>query len=330
MRISRRGVIGLPLSALAAGKAWGQLVEKDPYDLRTGEYTWHPESSPSGPLAIIVSLPEQLVFVYRNGVEIAASTCSTGKPGHSTPAGVFTILQKDKNHHSSTYDDAPMPNMNRLTWSGIALHAGNLPGYPASHGCVRLPFQFSTLLFGVTHVGTPVIIANKATQPASVTHPGMVLGNYAENEFDTVTGHLAQKTVPAPTHEENKVPPVAVVISAADGQAYLFENGAEVMQAKAVIADPGKPLGTHAFVLEGAHDGSKGMKWQAVAFNHDRIGGDVGDSTDVISRVKAMPDFVAAMQKVMHPGLTLVLTDQPSGPGTRTAGDFVILNQAPT
>ncbi len=74
---------------------------------------------------------------YRNGVRIAVSTCSTGKKGHETPTGVFTILEKDKDHHSSTYNNAPMPNMNRLTWSGVALHAGNLPGYPASHGCVR-------------------------------------------------------------------------------------------------------------------------------------------------------------------------------------------------
>ena len=120
-------------------------------------------------------IPEQRVYVYRNGVEIAVSTCSTGKPGHSTPTGVFTILQKDKNHHSSTYNDAPMPNMERLTWSGIALHAGQLPGYPASHGCVRLPIEFSQKLFTVTHLGTPVIIANAASAPADVVHPGQVL-----------------------------------------------------------------------------------------------------------------------------------------------------------
>ena len=113
-------------------------------DLKPGDYTWHPERSPSGPLAIVVSLPDQLVHVYRNGIRIAVSTCSTGKPGHSTPTGVFTILQKDKHHHSSTYNNAPMPNMNRLTWSGVALHAGNLPGYPASHGCVRCRWNSPT------------------------------------------------------------------------------------------------------------------------------------------------------------------------------------------
>ncbi len=159
--------------------------------LKPGEFTWHPELSPDGPVAIIVSLPEQRVHVYRNGVEIAVSTCSTGKPGHETPTGVFTILEKDRNHHSSTYNDAPMPNMNRLTWSGIALHAGQLPGYPASHGCVRLPLEFSKLLFTVTHLGTPVIIANAHSEPADIVHPGQVLTADAETEFASVADSKA-------------------------------------------------------------------------------------------------------------------------------------------
>ena len=143
--------------------------------MEPGDFTWHPERSPDGPVSIIVSIDEQRVYVYRNGIRIAVSTCSTGKKGHSTPTGVFTILQKDKNHKSSTYNNAPMPNMNRLTWSGIALHAGQLPGYPASHGCVRLPVKFSQLLFTVTHLGTPVILANSHSDPKQVVHPGMVL-----------------------------------------------------------------------------------------------------------------------------------------------------------
>ena len=106
---------------------------------------------------------EQRVHVYRNGIRIAVSTCSTGKPGPRHADRRFHVLQKDKDHRSSTYNNAPMPNTNRLTWDGIALHAGNLPGYPASHGCVRLPLEFSALLFEVTHLGTPVIIADDTT-----------------------------------------------------------------------------------------------------------------------------------------------------------------------
>jgi hypothetical protein len=105
--------------------------------LKTGDYVWKPAASPAGPVVIIVSIPEQTLYVYRNGVRIGRSTVSTGKSGHRTPTGVFTILQKNEKHTSSIYKGASMPYMQRLTWTGVALHAGNLPGYPASHGCVR-------------------------------------------------------------------------------------------------------------------------------------------------------------------------------------------------
>ena len=128
-RTALRRLVMLGLAPLTAAplRALAEAV-REVHALKPGEFTWHPERSPKGPVAVIVSVPEQLVHVYRNGVRIAVSTCSTGKPGHETPTGVFTVLEKDKNHHSSTYNNAPMPNMNRLTWGGIALHAGQLPG----------------------------------------------------------------------------------------------------------------------------------------------------------------------------------------------------------
>src|SRR5262249_52915840 len=106
--------------------------------LEPGQFVWRPKRSPDGPVAVVVSIPKQLVFVYRNGILIGVSSCSTGKPGHPTPIGVFTVLEKAKRHTSSKYDE-PMPDMERLTWQGIALHVGELPGYPSSHGCVHLP-----------------------------------------------------------------------------------------------------------------------------------------------------------------------------------------------
>jgi lipoprotein-anchoring transpeptidase ErfK/SrfK len=159
------GRVAVATVALPFGPALAQRVDKDAEQLQNGEFDWSPDRSPSGPIIAIVSLPDQRVHVYRNGVRIAASSCSTGKLGHLTPTGVFKILQKDKNHHSSTYNNAPMPYMNRLTWSGIALHAGQLPGYPASHGCVRLPKEFAELLFGVTKLGMTVVIADDKSQP---------------------------------------------------------------------------------------------------------------------------------------------------------------------
>lgn len=179
---------------MGVGSTIGQGVVKEIHDLRPGEFTWHPERSPKGPVAAIVSIPEQRVHVYRNGIRIAVSTCSTGKSGHATPTGVFVVLQKDRHHRSSTYNNAPMPNMNRLTWSGIALHAGNLPGYPASHGCVRLPFEFSANLFGITHLGTPVIISGSRSDPWELVHPGLVLGDGAEASMKKRSQHSRAKS----------------------------------------------------------------------------------------------------------------------------------------
>lgn len=140
--------------------------------LEPGEYEWNPEVSASGPLVIVVSLPEQMAHVYRGGVRIARSTISSGKPGHETPTGVFPILQKRREHYSNLYDNAPMPFMQRLTWDGIALHGGRIPGYPASHGCVRLPHAFAEKLFELTDRDVNVVVADATSHSLAVVHPG--------------------------------------------------------------------------------------------------------------------------------------------------------------
>ena len=142
----------------------------EPEKLKAGQWVWAPELAPHGPLLVYVDLTRQLASVYRNGVRMAVTTISSGKPGHDTPTGVFTILQKDANHHSSKYNNAPMPYQERLTWDGVALHAGGLPGYPESHGCVHLPLQFAKLLFGIESLGGTVIIAGGHQDP--VKRPG--------------------------------------------------------------------------------------------------------------------------------------------------------------
>jgi hypothetical protein len=317
--------LGIALWHWAPHVSFAQLVEEIS-ELKPGQFTWHPERSPEGPVAIIVSLPDQLVHVYRNGIRIAVSTCSTGKAGHTTPTGVFTILQKDRNHHSSTYNNAPMPNMNRLTWSGVALHAGQLPGYPASHGCVRLPLEFSKLLFTVTHVGTPVIIANAHSQPAAVTHPGLVLAQYAETEFDEAEAKLQNKQVPAADAETASA--TSVIVSGADQAIIILENGETVAEGKAFIKDPTQPLGSHVFILSGTDDGRQGLSWHAIGYTTAADGRLAPPDEAVIKRISGEPSVIDAMKARMHQGLVLVLTDLPSHPDTRTGKDFVILNQA--
>src|SRR3984893_11446675 len=140
--------------------------------LKKGEFLWMGEAVTTGPVVMVVSITEQRGYVYRNGILIGATTVSTGRPGHLTPTGVFTVLQKQKEHRSTIYDGAPMPYMERLTWGGVALHAGGLPGYPESHGCIHLPSEFARLLFEISPNGMTVVIGSDATAPERVAHPG--------------------------------------------------------------------------------------------------------------------------------------------------------------
>ena len=127
-----------------------------------------------GPLQIVVSKDQQELKVYDGGVVVATSRVSTGKAGHATPTGIFSILEKKRTHFSNIYDSAPMPFMQRLTWSGIALHAsGSVPSYPASHGCVRMPNAFAKTLFSVTRRGAHVLISDRELVPQRIVHAAL-------------------------------------------------------------------------------------------------------------------------------------------------------------
>ena len=143
-----------------------EAAAADPSSLRPGEFVWQPERAAAGPVEIVVSLPLQRAYIYRGDTLIGVTTVSTGRKGHETPTGSFEILQKRKRHFSNLYNNAPMPFMQRLTWDGIALHAGEIPDRPASHGCVRLPLAFASHLFGATQLGATVHILPYAPAPA--------------------------------------------------------------------------------------------------------------------------------------------------------------------
>jgi hypothetical protein len=127
---------------------------------------------PAGePIMAIVSLSNQRVTIYDADGWILRAPVSSGQTGYETPAGVYSVIQKEEEHHSNLYDDASMPFMQRITWSGIALHAGPLPGYPASHGCVRIPYEFAQRLFDTTKIGMRVIVARNDVRPVEIDHP---------------------------------------------------------------------------------------------------------------------------------------------------------------
>src|SRR5262245_60846867 len=126
---------------------------------------------PQGPLIIAVSINKQQLKVYDANGLFTQAPVSSGMKGHATPMGVFSVIQKQKFHRSNIYSDAPMPFMQRITWSGIALHAGVLPGHPASHGCIRMPPGFAVKMYGLTRIGARVLVTPGEVAPSGFTHP---------------------------------------------------------------------------------------------------------------------------------------------------------------
>jgi hypothetical protein len=161
-RITLLALMVLALSASAQAKS-REARESDDFS--------RPVSGP--PVMAIVALSEQHVTIYDAEGKLLRAPVSTGQTGYETPAGIYSILEKNREHYSNLYDDASMPFMQRITWSGIALHAGQLPGYPASHGCIRLPMAFAERLFGITKLGLRVVIVRDDMRPISFAHPAL-------------------------------------------------------------------------------------------------------------------------------------------------------------
>ena len=305
----------------AADPFWGakasRPAETDPAALKPGEFVWDASAVPAGPIVVVVSLPEQRAYVYRNGIRVGVSTVSTGKPGHRTPTGIFTVLQKDKEHHSKTYNNAAMPYTERLTWDGVALHAGGLPGYPSSHGCVHLPSEFAELLFGISPMGMTVVIANEHTEPADVVHPAVLA------PVDPKTGQEVE--VPRLSADEafrwqpEKAPagPLSILISGADQRALVYRNAVEIGRAKIAVQQPDAPLGTHAFImLEGAGQGTSPIAAEAPAHRWVAVGlpGHAGEDKQpldpaAVKRVRMPPAFTTVVYAALAPGTSLLVTD---------------------
>jgi len=158
-------------------KARQRQNQRNKATARRAAPAWRSDKSLNGPVQLVLSLPRQRLTVYKAGQKVATSRVSTGRRGYRTPTGVFSIIQKHRRHYSNLYGGAPMPFMQRITWSGVALHAGLLPGYPASHGCIRLPHSFARQLYGYTKLGAHVIVTQSATEPIEISHPALLQPN---------------------------------------------------------------------------------------------------------------------------------------------------------
>ena len=290
-----------------------------PARLKPGEYLWVPEVSPQGPIVLVVSLPEQLAYVYRNGVIIGASTISTGKKGHRTPTGVFTILQKKEDHYSNLYNAAPMPYMQRLTWDGIAIHAGRLPGYPASHGCVRLPYEFARKLFAETKTGLTVVVSDEKVFPDDVAHPGLVAPVNASgtpvNGPSLVNG-LAWQPEAAPEG------PVTILLTNEDQRIRVFRNGVEIGHAPFTLMDKHRKITLHVLTrleLSGAEptDPATGRpipRWLEVSGKEENT----VSTAELLAVFSIPPEFLTDLATVVGPGTTLVITQPAASTSTRT------------
>lgn len=291
---------------------WGakQAVAFDtPSDaLKNGEFTWAPEVAPSGPITVLVSLDEQRAYTYRNGIQIGTATVSTGKPGHTTPTGVFTTKLKDKNHHSSIYHNAAMPYTQRFTNDGVALHAGGIPGYPESHGCVHLPSEFARLLFDASPLGMTVVVANHKTSPDIVNHPPFLApitdkGKIADNQrlFQNESFHWAP--------EKSPDGPLSLVVSRADSRMVVLRNGVEIGRAKVHFKQAGKPVGTHVFVAHESY--AHKPQWIAVGMIGHLDDAKTVPDAEAVQRIVFPNDFRELLTPQIKSGTTMMITDAP-------------------
>lgn len=289
------GMLGSSVaSAQQVGAGSGSVIETV-QGLEPGEYVWAPEIAPRGPLLLIVNLTTQRTVLFRNGVPIGASTVSTGRPGYSTPTGVFTILQKRVEHYSSTYDNAPMPYMQRLTWRGVALHAGQLPGYPASHGCIRLPIEFAKLLYAVTGLGMTVVITDEAATPRIASPPLIAQG----------TGLASWKPDGIEWHPERSPSgPLSIVVSASDKRAIVLRNGVIIGSTPVEVTGP--VTGTWAYALREI-DPEGTQHWIRLSLAKEPAS-DQSVPREEWQRFRAPEPFRRAVAAIVEPGTTIVVT----------------------
>jgi hypothetical protein len=261
-----------------------------------------PQETPKGPLQIIISIADQRVSLYDNGILIVRSSVSTGVRRHPTPLGVFSVIEKERWHRSNLYSAAPMPYMQRITWSGIALHAGVLPGYPASHGCIRLTNDFAIRLWHLMKRGTRVIIARQNVVPVEIANLHLFVSKLktasgsAENRAIAVgDGNKTAAATQAPLMSNvdtqviadsqvassassgatpQKVIPISVFVSRKLSRLFVRQGFAPLFDVAVKIQNPEEPLGTHVFtVIEPENEGTA-VRWSVVSIPQESTAAD--------------------------------------------------------
>ena len=197
----------------------GTQKPPDTAELKPNEYIWNPDASPTGAVGIIIDLTHQALSVYRDGKLIGRTTVTTGIKSHPTSAGTYTILTKNKTFHSEKYHEASMPFMERLTWDGMAIHGGNNPGKPSSHGCIHVPLDFAEKLYGITDKGDTVLISDLKEAPGDTVNPGLVPHQTPEPAPDPKSPYKVPRGGPAPKDVSPEATPIPVSTPAPDSSA---------------------------------------------------------------------------------------------------------------
>src|ERR1700726_2895714 len=294
-----------------------------------------PEDARKGPLQIIISIADQRVSLFDNGALIARSSVSTGTQGHPTPLGVVSVISKERWHRSNIYSAAPMPYMQRITWSGIALHAGVVPGHPASHGCIRLKNDFAVRLWHLTKRGTHVIIAHGDVQPVEITNPHLFQPKAASgsSEFQTATvatksigtaaatqGSLVSNaetpeaaslqvpgSVPAASAPK-KIVSISIFVSRKLSKLFVRQGFTPLFDVPVKIENPEEPLGTHVFTAMEFQNEGTAIRWTVVSIPEEfpRMSEGAPKERDVPARQTALsvplPDKAnAALDRIEIP-----------------------------
>lgn len=303
---------------LARAQARSQHKRRSAYPIAPGRSFWLPELSPAGPVVAVVNLYTQHAQIYRNGIAIGYTSVSTGKRGYGTPTGRFQVLEKRRFHRSSTYGNAPMPWMVRLTWSGIAFHSGALPGFPASHGCIRLPASFAPQLFGALSLGDTVAVLNQPADAFTTLAPIDPLGRpllqpemlaatawwrEAAASAAPVSGNLVSASLLTGAPASLAAPPLALLASLPQQRLFVLEAG---QVAAAAPLPPGARQ--QALPLTAAP-----LSWQPPG--HWQAPGQSGNAADATLWQTVLPSDAAFIQRLrarITPGSTLVLSDLPA------------------
>ena len=339
-------------------------------DLEHGDAPTSDPSSVSaeGPLQVVISLRDQRLMLYRNGQPVDRSRVSTGMRGHPTPTGIFSIIERQRWHESNLYSLAPMPYMQRITWSGIALHAGIVPGHPASHGCIRLPTAFAKQLWSSARLGTRVIVAPTMTEPVEITHPQLAaLANGATSEGPSpdqqdappstnapraaapttaVTGTPGSNGSPAEKTSQAKR--ISIFLSRKEGRLFVRAGFKPLFDVPVTIREPDMAFGTHVFTAMGTSSNGQ-MRWSAITMpgvvsdestKTDQNSSAAGASmlpvsagplaaVEALNRIEIPAEAIARVS--LSPGDSLIISDQGISSETGKGTDFVVLmpGQAP-